>query len=56
MVMEKHLERKLQRIEHIHHINGDKTDNRLENLVVLSPSEHQRLHLQRRYHGRLALV
>lgn len=29
---------------HIHHINGNQLDNRLENLLVLSPAEHKRLH------------
>lgn len=29
---------------HVHHINGDKLDNRRENLVVLTASEHQKLH------------
>jgi hypothetical protein len=29
---------------HVHHINGDKTDNRTENLIVLTASEHQKLH------------
>lgn len=28
----------------IHHINGDKLDNRIENLECLSNSEHQKLH------------
>ena len=45
-IMEDHLGRKLRRDEHVHHINGDKRDNRLENLVVLSPKEHMRIHKQ----------
>lgn len=30
---------------HVHHLNGDKTDNRIENLTVVSASDHQREHL-----------
>lgn len=30
----------------VHHINGDKLDNRPENLVVLSANEHHKLHYQ----------
>ena len=43
-LMECSLGRKLNRDEHVHHINGDGKDNRLENLVVLSASEHLRMH------------
>lgn len=44
LVVEASLGRKLDRREEVHHINGDKLDNRLENLRVVSPSEHQAIH------------
>jgi hypothetical protein len=44
LVMEHKLGRLLEKNEHVHHINYDRTDNRLENLVVLSPSEHKTRH------------
>ncbi len=34
--------------EQIHHVNEDKTDDRPENLAVLSPGAHTRLHLSTR--------
>lgn len=39
-LMEQHLDRKLTRQETIHHINGIKTDNRIENLQIVTQSEH----------------
>jgi hypothetical protein len=44
VLMEEKLGRKLDKSDHVHHINSDKADNRLENLEVLSISEHMRYH------------
>jgi len=30
--------------EHVHHINGNTTDNRIENLMLVSPQEHKNEH------------
>lgn len=42
--MQAFLKRTLSKTEHVHHKNGDKRDNRIENLEVLNESAHHKLH------------
>ena len=43
-LMEKHLGRELGRNEYVHHRNGDKSDNTMSNLQLISPKKHNALH------------
>lgn len=46
-IMQDHLGRKLEKWEHVHHLNENPKDNRLENLALVSNSDHQKIHKKR---------
>lgn len=47
-VMEQELGRRLKTDEHVHHKDGDKTNNKLSNLELLSKSKHAQEHMKGR--------
>lgn len=44
LVMEASIGRYLERYEHVHHKNGDRADNRLDNLELLTATDHAKEH------------
>lgn len=43
-LMTEHIGRSLAKNEHIHHLNHNRSDNRLENLKILTNSDHMQTH------------
>jgi hypothetical protein len=52
LVMEKSIGRYLREKECVHHINHIRDDNRLENLKLMTLSEHMSMHMKERYEKR----
>jgi len=48
IVIETSLKRKLNPKEVVHHINGNRQDNRIENLLVTTQGSHLKLHKEKR--------
>lgn len=47
IIYEKFIGRKLNSGDIIHHINGDHSDNRLDNLILTNRAGHCKIHLPR---------
>jgi len=52
LIMETKLGRKLKKEEVVHHIDGNKTNNNLDNLQLMTRSEHSSHHAKENYKGR----
>lgn len=51
-IVEEFIGRKLNKNEVVHHINGNKLDNRIENLQIMTRAEHMNIHRKEILEGR----
>ena len=49
VIMERHIGRYLADNEVVHHINHDRADNRVENLMLMDKKEHMSMHMKERH-------
>ena len=56
LIMEQHIGRYILPDEVVHHKNGVRDDNRLENLELMTFKEHAGLHMKERWEKRKELM
>ena len=52
VLMERHIGRYLENDEVVHHINHDRADNRIENLMLMKKKDHMSMHMRERHEQR----
>lgn len=56
LIMEQYIGRKLRDDEVVHHKNKNRSDNRIENLQLMTFKEHARMHLIERYNQKRGVM